>query len=195
MKCLIGLGNPGAENEGTRHNLGFMVVDRVAKLKKMEFKPGKGAYWESKNKNGSLLLIKPTTYMNDSGIAVSQIKEQYGISLSKLMVIYDDLDLPLGSVRIRRNGGAGGHHGMESIIYHLNTDKFPRVRLGINDFNRSDDVDFVLSVFSDDQIEEVEKMVNYGADGALEFVYNDINMSMNKFNKRENNKVVNREDN
>ena len=192
---MIGLGNPGAEYEGTRHNLGFMVVDRVAKLKKMEFKPGKGKYWESKDKSGTLLLIKPTTSMNDSGLAVKEVKERYGFPSSDMMVIYDDLDLPFGSVRVRERGSAGGHHGMESVIYHLNTDDFPRIRLGIDDENRSDDVDFVLSRFQDTQLDEVEKTVNYATEGALEFIYNSINMSMNKYNKHENNDITNREEN
>ena len=195
MKCLIGLGNPGAEYEGSRHNFGFMVVDRVAKLKNMEFKPGKGKYWESQDKNSSLLLVKPTTFVNDSGRAVKEVKERYGFPFSKLMVIYDDLDLPLGSVRIRQRGGSGGHHGMESIIYHLNNEDFPRIRLGIDDDNRSDDVDFVLSRFEESQLDDVEKTVNYAAEGALEFIYNSIDMSMNKYNKREYNNMVNREEN
>ena len=192
---MIGLGNPGAEYEGTRHNFGFMVVDRVAKLRRMEFKPGKGKYWESKDKSGSFLLMKPTTFMNESGLAVKELKERYGFPASNMMVIYDDLDLPFGSVRIRERGSAGGHHGMESIIYHLNSEDFPRIRLGIDDDNRSDDVDFVLSRFEETQLDEVEKTLSYAAEGALEFIYNGINTSMNKYNKRENKNMMNKEDN
>ncbi len=191
---MIGLGNPGAEYEGTRHNFGFMVVDRVAKLRRMEFKPGKGKYWESKDKSGSLLLMKPTTFMNESGLAVKELKERYGFPASNMMVIYDDLDLPFGSVRIRERGSAGGHHGMESIIYHLNSEDFSRIRLGIDDDNRSDDVDFVLSRFEEVQLDEVEKTLSYAAEGALEFIYNGINTSMNKYNKRENKNMMNKED-
>ena len=192
---MIGLGNPGAEYEGTRHNFGSMVVDRVAKLRRMEFKPGKGKYWESKDKSGSFLLMKPTTFMNESGLAVKELKERYGFPASNMMVIYDDLDLPFGSVRIRERGSAGGHHGMESIIYHLNSEDFSRIRLGIDDDNRSDDVDFVLSRFEEVQLDEVEKTLSYAAEGALEFIYNGINTSMNKYNKRENKNMMNKEDN
>ena len=167
----------------------------MAELKKMEFKPGKGKYWETMNRSGSLLLMKPTTSMNDSGIAVKEVKELYGFPFSDMMVIYDDLDLPFGSVRIRKRGSAGGHHGMESVIYHLNTEDFPRIRLGIDDENRSDDMDFVLSRFEDSQLNEVEKTVNYATEGALEFIYNSITMSMNKYNKRENNNIINKEEN
>ena len=138
--------------------------------------------------------MKPTTFMNESGLAVKELKERYGFPASNMMVIYDDLDLPFGSVRIRERGSAGGHHGMESIIYHLNSEDFSRIRLGIDDDNRSDDVDFVLSRFEEVQLDEVEKTLSYAAEGALEFIYNGINTSMNKYNKRENKNMMNKED-
>ena len=193
---MIGLGNPGSEYDETKHNLGFMVIDRIAERKKMTLKPGHGRYWESKDRTGALLMVKPTTFVNESGVAVLALKDKYKFSPSDLLVIYDDLDLPLGSVRIREKGGAGGHHGMESIIYHLRTEDFPRIRLGIDSVERnSDDVEFVLSKFSEDQIGEIRDMVNYAADGALEFAYGDIQRSMNKFNKRENKGNLNKEEN
>lgn len=196
MKCLIGLGNPGSEYEETKHNLGYVVIDRIAQRKRTTLKPGSGPYWESKDRTGSFLLIKPTTSMNESGVAVLALKDKYEFSPSDMLVIYDDLDLPLGSVRIREKGGAGGHHGMESIIYHLRSEDFPRIRLGIDSVERdSDDVEFVLSRFSEDQIGDIRNMVDYAADGALEFVYSDIQKSMNKFNKRENEGNLNREEN
>ena len=196
MKCLIGLGNPGSEYEETKHNLGYMVIDRIAQRKKMTLKPGSGRYWESKNGTGSFLLIKPTTSMNESGVAVLALKDKYDFSPSDMLVVYDDLDLPLGSVRIREKGGAAGHHGMESIIYHLRSEDFPRIRLGIDSVERdSDDVEFVLSRFNEDQIGDIRNMVDYAADGALEFAYRDIQRSMNKFNKRENKGNSNREEN
>ena len=193
---MIGLGNPGSEYEETKHNLGYMVIDRIAQRKKMTLEPGSGRYWESKNGTGSFLLIKPTTSMNESGVAVLALKDKYDFSPSDMLVIYDDLDLPLGSVRIREKGGAGGHHGMESIIYHLRSEDFPRIRLGIDNVERdSDDVEFVLSRFSEDQTGDIRNMVDYAADGALEFIYSDIQRSMNKFNKRENKGNLNREEN
>ena len=193
---MIGLGNPGSEYEDTKHNLGFMVIDRIAQRKKMTLKPGSGQYWESKDRTGALLMVKPTTSMNESGNAVLALKDKYNFSPSEMLVIYDDLDLPFGSVRIRENGGAGGHHGMESIIYNLRTEDFPRIRLGIDSAGRgSDDVEFVLSRFSEDKIEDIRNMVDYAADGALEFIYSDIRRSMNKFNKRENKDNLNGEEN
>lgn len=196
MKCLIGLGNPGIEYEDTRHNLGWMVIDGIAEQKKISFKAGKGRYFEAKDRSGTFLLIKPTTYMNDSGIAVEHIYNRYGLSSSELLVVYDDLDLPLGTVRIREGGGAGGHHGMESIIYHLRTDKFPRIRLGIDvDTRGADDKDFVLSTFEEEQSDEARNMVEYAVNGAMEFIFCGIKKSMNKYNKRENKDMINREEN
>ncbi len=196
MKCLIGLGNPGTEYEDTRHNLGWMVIDKIAEQKKLSFKAGKGNYFEAKDRSGTFLLVKPTTYMNDSGIAVEHVYSQYGLSSSELLVVYDDLDLPLGTVRIRESGGAGGHHGMESIIYHLRTEKFPRIRLGIDvEKKGTDDKDFVLSTFEEGQSDEAKNMVEIAVNGAMEFIYGGIKKSMNKYNKHENKNMINREEN
>lgn len=196
MKCLIGLGNPGTEYEDTRHNLGWMVIDKIAEQKKLSFNAGKGRYFEAKDRNGTFLLVKPTTYMNDSGIAVEHAYSQYGLSSSELLVVYDDLDLPLGTVRIRESGGAGGHHGMESIIYHLRTEKFPRIRLGIDVEKRgADDKDFVLSTFEEGQSGEAKNMVEIAVNGAMEFIYGGIKNSMNKYNKHENKNMINKEGN
>ena len=196
MKCLIGLGNPGIEYEDTRHNLGWMVIDKIAELKKLSFKAGKGRYYEAKDRSGSFLLVKPTTYVNESGIAVDHVLNQYGLSSSELLVVYDDLDLPLGTVRIRESGGAGGHHGMESVIYHLRSNNFPRIRLGINVNPRgTDDEDFVLSTFEEGQIDEAKNMVEFAVNGAVEFIFGGIKNSMNKYNKREYKDMINREEN
>jgi len=196
LKCLIGLGNPGIEYEDTRHNLGWMVIDKIAELKKLSFKAGKGRYYEAKDRSGSFLLVKPTTYVNESGIAVDHVLNQYGLSSSELLVVYDDLDLPLGTVRIRESGGAGGHHGMESVIYHLRSNNFPRIRLGINVNPRgTDDEDFVLSTFEEEQIDEAKNMVEIAVNGAVEFIFGGIKNSMNKYNKREYKDMINREEN
>ena len=196
MKCLIGLGNPGIEYEDTRHNLGWMVIDKIAELKKLSFKAGKGRYYEAKDRSGSFLLVKPTTYVNESGIAVDHVLNHYGLSSSELLVVYDDLDLPLGTVRIRESGGAGGHHGMESVIYHLRSNNFPRIRLGIDVNPRgTDDEDFVLSIFEEGQIDEAKNMVEIAVNGAVEFIFGGIKNSMNKYNIRENKDMINREEN
>ncbi len=146
MKLIVGLGNLGEKYQNTRHNLGFMVLDSL--LEKLE--PHDKTFWEEKkdlkaqikkiNSNDhSILLVKPTTFMNDSGIAVSKVLNYYKIDPAELMVIHDDLDLPFGKIRVRFGGSGGGHHGVESIIEQLKTDKFLRIRLGIGQSRKNGD--------------------------------------------------------
>lgn len=137
MKLIVGLGNPGKQYEKVRHNLGFMALDALAKRVK-----GQGGSWKYEEKFKSeisnftlnalpLILIKPQTYMNNSGMAVKLIADYYKIASEDIIVVYDELDLPLGKIKVRMGGAAAGHHGIESIMESLGTDKFIRVRLGI----------------------------------------------------------------
>ncbi|MFN3927131.1 MAG: aminoacyl-tRNA hydrolase [Pseudanabaenaceae cyanobacterium] len=129
INLLVGLGNPGTEYAQTRHNIGFMALDYLAQ--------GWGITWKEERKfqgiygRGELHLLKPTTYMNNSGIAVRKLMDWYKLHPQQILVIYDDLDLPLGKLRLRAEGSAGGHNGMKSLIAHLGTSNFPRLRLGI----------------------------------------------------------------
>lgn len=132
MKIIIGLGNPGDKYTGVRHNLGFSVVEGLAR------KVGDGHAWSQENKLkseilkvGELLLVKPQTYMNNSGLAVSLLASFYKVSSKDIILVYDDLDLPLGKIKVRLGGAAAGHHGVESVIDSLGTDQFIRIRLGI----------------------------------------------------------------
>ena len=138
MKVIIGLGNPGEKYQNTRHNLGFLALDTLLE----KFEPVDKTFWETKtnlkadikqirHKDETLLLVKPTTFMNNSGFAVSKVLNFYKIEPENLTVVHDDLDLPFGKIRVRFGGGAGGHHGVESIIDQLKDDKFLRIRLGI----------------------------------------------------------------
>lgn len=138
MKLIVGLGNPGEKYENTRHNLGFMVADALLK----HFEPVEKTYWEQNRKRKAVtkelsfegetcILAKPQTFMNDSGQAVSYLVNYYKIDPADVIVVYDDIDLPMGRIRVRFGGAAGGHKGVESIIASLSTDKFLRVRLGI----------------------------------------------------------------
>lgn len=138
MKLIVGLGNPGEKYERTRHNIGFMALDALLS----KFEPVDKTFWSEnrdlkanlkqlKFKESTLLLAKPTTFMNNSGFAVSKVLSYYKIDPADMVVIHDDLDLPFGKIRVRFGGGAGGHHGVESIINVLGTDKFLRARLGI----------------------------------------------------------------
>ncbi|MBL7068892.1 MAG: aminoacyl-tRNA hydrolase [Candidatus Omnitrophica bacterium] len=133
MKAIIGLGNPGFKYRHTRHNIGFMVLDRVAKSSRIRLKNKSfGSLWGvGKIGKEEVMLAKPLTYMNLSGKAVSEIVRNKGFSLENLLVIMDDKDLPLGKIRVRKNGTSGGHNGLRSIIEGLGTDEFPRLRIGI----------------------------------------------------------------
>ena len=126
MKTIIGLGNPGKKYELTRHNIGFMIIDKFAQKYKLEFSPSKGDYYSvgSVINTSHFSLYKPTTYMNLSGVAVNEIVDNDNIKLDDLFIISDDINLDTGKIRIRESGGDGGHNGLSSIIYHLNSDKF-----------------------------------------------------------------------
>ncbi len=190
---IVGLGNVGREYEATRHNVGFMVVDETARRFKKKFVPGKGEYYLAKASHiaDDLVIVKPTTYMNDSGIAVEAATRSYGVSAEDLLVVCDDFNLPLGKLRLRKGGSDGGHNGLYSIIYHLNDDSFPRLRCGIGrtggnpeePHRRGEDMaDFVLSSFDAEEIPQVEKMVQSAADAVFAFVAKGIGAAMNKFN-------------
>jgi PTH1 family peptidyl-tRNA hydrolase len=154
IRLLVGLGNPGKKYEKTRHNVGFMVVDEF--LKKLRVKDYReeclSHLFRVKVFDREVLVAKPQTYMNNSGLAVLNILEEYEINPEEMMVIYDDLDLPLGRIRLRLEGSSGGHHGVESIIKEIKTESFVRLRIGIGrpkDKNKV--VEYVLSPFSPEE--------------------------------------------
>ncbi|HEY9165273.1 MAG TPA: aminoacyl-tRNA hydrolase [Candidatus Kryptonia bacterium] len=184
---IVGLGNVGSEFEGTRHNLGFMVVDEVSSKLKTKFRPGKGDYYyfEAHHAGEDLVFVKPTTFMNNSGVAVVEAAERYGVGIADLLVAYDDFNLPLGTLRIRRGGSDGGHNGVSSIIYQLNDDGFPRLRCGIGTEEvvpGRDMAEFVLSRFEGNEIPEVEKMIASASDAVFVFINEGIVPAMNRFN-------------
>jgi PTH1 family peptidyl-tRNA hydrolase len=184
---IVGLGNVGREYEATRHNVGFMVVDLLASKAKKPFKAGAGEYFlsEFRHAGEDVFLLKPTTFMNNSGVAVKDAVEKFGIDLVDLLVVYDDFNIPLGQLRLRKGGSDGGHNGVYSIIYHLNDDDFPRMRCGIGTeavVPGRDMADFVLSKFQADESPEVEEMVKDAADAVFVFINSGIQAAMNKFN-------------
>ncbi len=187
MIAIFGLGNPGKEYEMTRHNVGFMVVDAIAEKLGVDFKAGSGDYLISRGKYAGkdILVVKPLTYMNSSGIAVRDVVEKFKIDLRDILVICDDLNLPLGVIRMRQRGSNGGHNGLYSIIYHLKTVEFPRLRCGIgNPEKMKNMVDFVLSKFDDDEVEQLREMVSIAVDATLCFISDGISVAMNKFNRK-----------
>lgn len=131
MKLLVGLGNPGDKYTGVRHNLGFMVLDAVAKRKDLGDFSLEEKFKSEVLKNGELILAKPQTYMNNSGMAVRVLSDEFMVHGEDIIIIHDELDLPLGKIKVRIGGAAAGHHGVESIIKTLGTDQFIRIRLGI----------------------------------------------------------------
>ena len=152
MKLIVGLGNPGRQYERTRHNLGFMVADLLASRWSISLAiKGSGAFGRGSIAGQPAGLLKPMTYMNRSGQAVLEVVQFYKLPLSDLLVISDDLDLPVGRVRMRAKGSAGGHKGLGDIIQRLGSDEFARIRIGIGRPDRGDAVDYVLSPFRPDE--------------------------------------------
>jgi PTH1 family peptidyl-tRNA hydrolase len=188
MYCIVGLGNPGNEYTRTRHNVGFMTVDEIAAVHGLTFHPGKGEYWYThcSLNNHDVALVKPVTYMNNSGSAVQEFLEQRDIHINNLLVVCDDFQLPLGSIRLRQNGTDGGHHGLSSIIYHMQTDQFARLRCGIasalKPVEKSQMKNFVLEQFSESEVPMVKSMVQHASDACISFIMDGIERTMNKFN-------------
>lgn len=154
IRLIVGLGNPGRKYEKTRHNVGFMVVDELLrKLRIHEHSEECLSHLYRVRVGGrEVLLAKPQTYMNNSGLAVANLLEEYRMEAGEMLVVHDDLDLPLGRLRLRTEGGSGGHHGIESIVREIKTEKFPRLRVGIGrPGERNRVVDYVLSPFSEEE--------------------------------------------
>ncbi len=164
LKIVFGLGNPGKRYEGTRHNIGFEILDKFAEKHKLNFTEGKGDYYKAGSENGfasSFFLVKPTTYVNASGIAAAQLFDLYEIDIKDFLVVVDDLNLPPGKIRVRQKGGDGGHNGLHSIIYSLESDAFPRLRFGIGaEFEKGEMADFVLSKFNTETRKIVDEKIN-----------------------------------
>ncbi len=193
FRAVIGRGNPGREYAFTRHNLGFMVVDLICERHRSKFKAGKGPYLESTIAMGNenILLAKPTTYMNQSGRAVSDILKKYGFSPFEFLVVCDDLALPVGTVRLRPRGSDGSHKGLRSIIYQLESEDFPRLRLGIGAAPEGTPAEeHVLSKFHNDEIEIVEEMLKSAADAIETAVRSGLEAAMNRFNIKANDKAA-----
>ena len=185
MSVIVGLGNVGQEYEGTRHNIGFEVVDAIAESLKITFEPGNGPYVkaEGRYKGRKLVLIKPTNFMNRSGSAVRKALAHFSTDIKDCLIIYDDLNLPVGSIRMKPGGSDGGHNGIADIIEKLNTRDFARLRVGIgNDFKRGQQVDFVLSSFNNDERIEMDISVQKVQEATLAFVHLGLAKAMNFYN-------------
>jgi PTH1 family peptidyl-tRNA hydrolase len=153
VKLIVGLGNPGRKYAGNRHNVGFQCLDRLAEVRGLSFgrRKHKALLAQGKTADLKIILAKPQTFMNLSGEAVERLVRFYKVPREDILVIYDDLDLPLGKIRLRPEGGSGGHKGMKSVIEHLGTNGFPRLRVGIGRPAHGDPVDYVLDDFTPDE--------------------------------------------
>lgn len=182
----MGLGNPGRNYQKTRHNLGYQVVDLLAEKHKKKFKGGKGEYLycQIEVEGKEVYLLKPLTFMNASGQAVYDSLRFFNLTPPELFVICDDVNLPLGILRIREKGSDGGHKGLRSIIYQLGTEEFPRLRMGIGPAPEGVDLeDFVLESFKKEEAENVEDLIQKGSQAVESSIVFGIRESMNRFNK------------
>ena len=170
MKLIIGLGNPGKEYENTRHNTGFMVLDRLSEKLNIEMTQNKfkGLYGKSKYKGEDVILLKPQTYMNLSGESVRQVMDFFKINQEDILVIYDDLDMPVGKLRLRQSGSAGGHNGIKNIILHTGSQNFNRIR--------------VLSRFTKDEQDAINQGIENASDAVVDYLDHGFNHAMNRFN-------------
>jgi len=184
MKVIVGLGNPGSEYRDTRHNVGFMVIDLLStelKARSVRVKQRaavKKALWAGEE----VLLVKPLTYMNLSGEAVAPLLRTNRLAAADLIVIYDDLDLALGRVRIRTQGSSGGHRGMKSLIAQLGSSEFPRIRLGISHPGAEEVIDHVLSPFTRSEMELLTPALQKAKEAAKVWVSDGIEKAMNTYN-------------
>ncbi|MCR3955692.1 MAG: aminoacyl-tRNA hydrolase [Gudongella sp.] len=187
MIVIAGLGNPGNKYSGTRHNVGFDVIDRLAqenniRVNRLRFKALTGEGFIGTEK---VLLLKPSTYMNNSGESIREVMEFYKLEPDKLLVIVDDIDIEFASIRLKKKGSAGSHNGLKSIIYHIQKDNFPRLKIGIGKKPPYYDLaDFVLSKFTSDERKLVDQAILKASEAAQEFVRSGIDKAMNEFNIR-----------
>ena len=198
---IVGLGNPGRKYMGTRHNVGFDVVDRLANDHQIKITESKFAAFAGEGfiSNRKVMLIKPTTFMNRSGECVRDFMNYYKADsdavAERLIVIYDDVALPVGKLRIRARGSAGGHNGIKDILYQLEQEEFLRVRLGVGDKPpRMDLADYVLSGFAKTEIEDITFGVIDAARAVEEIITQGIDFAMNKYNPKKTAKAVKKED-
>lgn len=189
MYLIVGLGNPEPEYSRTRHNMGFDVINKLAKKCEIEITRSKynAFYGSGIIENEKVILIKPQTYMNLSGQAIKPFMDFYKIQPENVMIIYDDMDTDEGLIRIRQKGGAGSHNGMKSVVQELGTQNFPRIRVGIgrpddDDFDR---INYVIGQIQDNEYETLSKAQDKAVDAVISYIKNGIENTMNNFNKED----------
>lgn len=182
MKLIVGLGNPGEQYNKTRHNLGFEVLDELVKKLNLEDWSKESKFKSELIKTPELILVKPQTYVNNSGLAVRLLADYYKIMPANIIIIHDELDLSLGKIKVRIGGAAAGHHGVESIIDSLKTDQFIRVRLGIGSFTHLSPEKFVLETFSHSEKPQVKHMIKQVMKALGLLLEKGLGVAQNQFN-------------
>ena len=183
MKLILGIGNPGKEYENTRHNVGFMVIDAYLGNIKYQEK-FKSLYTKKEIDNETVYFVKPLTFVNNSGIALRSFMDYFQISVKDILVIQDDLDEDFGKYKLKNNSSSGGHNGIKSIINHLDTQDFLRLKIGINNKNKKNIIDFVLSKFSKSEMEQLNTMMHTYKDIIDSFIKNGMDKTMNIYNTK-----------
>ena len=187
MILIAGLGNPGKEYENTRHNVGFLTIDKIAedigvKITKKGFQ---GLYNLGQFEESKILLLKPQTYMNNCGNALREAREFYKIDTDKIIVIHDEIDLPLGRIKLKKDGGSAGHNGIKSIIENIGSDNFARVRVGVGKpYDKNNVIKHVLSGFSKEERQQLPEVIESARDSVFAIIINGIEKAMNEFNIR-----------
>lgn len=185
MYFIVGLGNPGRQYENTRHNIGFLTIDYLANKHNIDVKKSKfkSLYGQGEISGQKVMLIKPQTYMNNSGEALKELRNFYKFDEDELIVIVDDIDIDFGKIRIKKKGSAGTHNGMKSIIYQLQYDTFPRIKVSVG--KKPDYMDlanFVLSGFSEKEVEIIREEIKLASQAIETMLDSGIDKAMNKFN-------------
>ena len=186
MKLIVGLGNPGSDYVNTRHNMGFMVIDNYAKLKNVSFEKEKfgGTFTELFVNNEKILLLKPLKFINLSGEVLLSFVSYFKISISDILVISDDLDMPLGKIKLKENSSSGGHNGLKNIEKCLGTKSYKRLKLGISNNKNIDTKDYVLGRFSSDDLIVDKYVIDKSCKIIDDFINSDFNFLMNKYNNK-----------
>ncbi len=196
MFLIAGLGNPGKEYENTRHNVGFLTIDKIAedigvKITKKGFQ---GLYNLGQFEESKILLLKPQTYMNNSGNALREAREFYKIDTDKIIVIHDEMDLPLGRIKLKKDGGSAGHNGIKSIIPNIGSDNFARVRVGVGKpYDKNNVIKHVLSGFSKEERQQLPQVIESARDSVFAIIVRGIEKAMNEFNIRAEKNIENDE--
>ena len=189
MRLIVGLGNPGIKYFDTRHNIGFRILDQFCLDHKLNFKPAKSDFWlvESCFETFHFFLVKPASYVNRSGIIIKELVDELNVSLSDLLIVYDDTNINVGELRIRKSGSDGGHNGLKSIIYYLENNKFNRLRVGVGEPQNSEDLaEYVLSPFLRKDFKIIEKKIPLIISLIENFIIGGVSKMLNYYSRETN---------